>query len=274
LLGAAARYVGGIIQRMGSPEVSEIASSLSLEEFDVSNAHVVFDQQDSGSVSWGVTAAGRRWFVKQAGSRRAHDSLANCLRLHEHVHHDAIVRPVRVFEGERRTLLYPWVPGTVLNAATRAGTDRSGLDRFRSLPLAPVLDAITAVLDTHQLVADAGFVAIDFYDGCLLYDFDALTVRLIDLDEYRPGPFILDEERLPGSRSYMAPEELRRGAVIDERTTVFNLGRMIQHLLDAPTGWRGSPTQAAIRKRATADAPAARFRTVAELNAAWTASLR
>jgi hypothetical protein len=84
--------VGGIILGMGSPDVSDIASSLSLEDLDVSTAHVVFDQQDSGSVSWGVTAAGRRWFVKQARTRRADDSLASCLRLHEHVRHDAIVR--------------------------------------------------------------------------------------------------------------------------------------------------------------------------------------
>ncbi|WFF04824.1 hypothetical protein O7622_17290 [Micromonospora sp. WMMD1076] len=31
-------------------------------------------------------------------------------------------------------------------------------------------------------------------------------------DEYRPGPFVLDSDRLPGSRHYLSPEELTRGA--------------------------------------------------------------
>lgn len=98
-------------------------------------------------------------------------------------------------------------------------------------------------------------MAIDVYDGCLLYDFSRLALRLIDLDEYRPGPFVLEDDRLPGSRSYMAPEESRRGATIEERTTVFNLGRMIQHLLDTPAGWRGSAEQASIVSRSTDASP-------------------
>ena len=43
--------------------------------------------------------------------------------------------------------------------------------------------------------------------------------------------------------SYMAPEEFVRGAVIDERTTVFNMGRMIQHLLTSGDVWRGTAQQ-------------------------------
>ena len=85
---------------------------------------------------------------------------------------------------------------------------------------------------------------MDFHDGCRLYDFDALNMRLIDLDEYRPGSFIVDVDRLPGPTSYMAPEEFKGGAVIDERTTVFAMGRMIQHLLDSTDGWCGSESRA------------------------------
>ena len=258
---------------MVAEDLVAVAGSLTLGDLSVEDADVVFDQQDSGCLSWGVTAAGRRWFVKEATTANAEQSLANCLRFHQAVRHDAIVRPVRAFDARRVTLLYPWVQGVVLNSATVAGSDRDGLDRFRSLPVEPVLGAISMVLDAHQRVTAAGFVAIDFYDGCLLYDFDRLVVRLIDLDEYRSGPFVLEDERLPGSRSYMAPEESQRGAMIDERTTVFNLGRMIQHLLDTPAGWRGSTEQASIVSRATDAAPGRRFRTVPELTTAWLDSL-
>jgi len=124
-------------------------------------------------------------------------------------------------------------------------------------------------------VERAGFVAVDFYDGSVLYDFAGRQAHLIDLDEYRRGPFTLTEDRLPGSRRYMAPEESVRGALIDARTTVFNLGRAARLLLDAgdrERAWRGTAAQYAVIARATAPDPADRYPTVAELNAAWHAA--
>ena len=64
-----------------------------------------------------------------------------------------------------------------------------------------------------------------------------LRERLCDLDSYRPGPNILDRDRQHGSTRFMAPEEFCRGAQIDERTTVFTLGRAAYVLLsDGPRG--------------------------------------
>ncbi|WP_431879180.1 hypothetical protein [Micromonospora marina] len=117
----------------------------------------------------------------------------------------------------------------------------------------------------------AGYVAVDLYDGCFLYDFDAHLMRLIDLDEYRPGPFVLDSDRLPGSRRYLSPEELTRGATIDGRTTVHALGRTLHHLLDGPAGWRGTAAERAVADRAGRSDPAARHPTVAALVRDWRA---
>jgi hypothetical protein len=66
---------------------------------------------------------------------------------------------------------------------------------------------------------------VDFYDGCLIYDVPQRTVWLCDLDCYRPRPYVLDRDRQHGSTRFMAPEEFRKGAAIDERSTVFTLGR-------------------------------------------------
>ncbi|MFI6782594.1 hypothetical protein [Micromonospora sp. NPDC050276] len=96
---------------------------------------------------------------------------------------------------------------------------------------------------------------------------------LIDLDEYRPGPFVLDADRLPGSRRYMAPEEFVRGTVIDQRTTVYTLGRTIWHLLDSPHGWRGAPSQARLATHATQATTGDRLPDVRELVGAWRATL-
>jgi hypothetical protein len=57
-------------------------------------------------------------------------------------------------------------------------------------------------------------VAVDFYDGCLIYDFAGRAIWLCDLDSYRPGPYVLDRDRQYGSARFMAPEELTKGATM------------------------------------------------------------
>lgn len=233
-------------------------------------AFAVFTDQDSGCLSYGVESEGRRWFVKKAVAPHAQASLARAFGLHAAVRHEAIVRPELIFDGaDGPTLVYPWCDGTLLNHATVHGSDRSGLARFQRLPVAEAQAALDAILDAHLVVAAARYVTVDLYDGCFLYDFEARRMRLVDLDEYRPGPFILDSDRLPGSRRYMAPEESVRGSLIDERTSVYVLGRTLHHLLDSPHGWRGTATQRAVVERATQETAARRYDTVATLVRDW-----
>jgi serine/threonine-protein kinase len=236
----------------------------------IREAFAVFAEQDSGCLSYGVVDEGRAWFVKRGMTEAARRSLARAVAFHAAVRHPVIVTPDRVLGAAGDpVLVYPWCEGTVLNHATRRGPDRTGLARFQALPRDRVLDALTDVIDAHVAITAVGMVAVDLYDGSLLYDFTAHRMRLIDLDGYRPGPFILEAERLPGSRRYMAPEEFVRGAIIDQRTTVFTLGRMIWHLLDNPTGWRGEPGHRTVVARATSSDRDQRFATVSDLTQAW-----
>lgn len=258
--------------RVEGDEVERAAAALTIDMLAVDRAWTVFDQQDSGCVSYGVEAGGRQWFVKVAHDPSGEASLENALQLHEVVRHPAIVRPLRAFRAGGLTLVYPWVEGRVLNHATSAGSDRSALEAFQRLAVGVVRAAVETVLDAHVCIAAHGFVAVDLYDGCLLYDFARIRMHLIDLDEYRRGAFTLTAERLPGSLRYMAPEELRPGATIDERTNVFTLGRLVHHLLDSTSGWRGSATEAAVVRRATDPRPDRRFGSVAELLDAWRAA--
>lgn len=73
----------------------------------------------------------------------------------------------------------------------------------------------------------------------------------------------------------MAPEEFRCGATIDQRTTVFNLGRTAQVLLDEGDlegRFRGNATLATVAERATRSNPADRYPSVDEFVAAWRAA--
>ncbi len=126
-------------------------------------------------------------------------------------------------------------------------------------------------------VAAAGYVAVDLYDGCVLYDFAAHTLRLIDLDLYRSGPYVLDGDRAYGSSSYQPPEEVRRGATIDERSTVYTLGRMALVYLGCARGsvplrddFRGTDDQSAVATQACAADPGNRIQTISELHDEWT----
>lgn len=239
----------------------------------VGEVFTAFREGNSGCVSYGVRLAdGKRWFVKEAVTGEGLRSLERGWVFHRAVRHSAIVPQFhRLATKGSWAVVMPWHEGDALYGNGPGGRG-SAMARLRALPVPEVLRAVGRILDAHVVVEDSGRVAVDFYDGSLLYDFDAGVMRLIGLDEYRPGPFVLEEERLPGSRRFMAPEEFSRGALIDSRTTVFTLGRTARLLLDGgdeEQEWRGTAAQLAVIARATRAEPARRFGTVGELSAAW-----
>ena len=186
-----------------------------------------FPDQDSHCESFGVEVGGEHLFVKASTHERGLASLARARAFHERVRHPAVppILADHPIDGGVAHV-YPWVEGELLYCSSRAEPDPvHPAIRFRMLPLAQVLACYDVVLDVFTVMGEAGLAAVDFYDGCILYDFDRAQTHLVDFDECRPGPFELQDERLPGSTRFMAPEEFVRGAVIDEITNVFTLGR-------------------------------------------------
>lgn len=234
-------------------------------------------------MSFGVDSGTRRWFIKGPGTDTAAESISSAAAFHARVRHAVIVRPVEVAQVAGLPVLrYPWVDGETLYHATtetsgpavRRGTDAPH-ERFRRLPVDQIVYAIDAIYSAHVEIAREGFVAVDLYDGCLRYDFSRRRMRLIDLDEYRPGPVATPESLLPGSTRFRSPEETTPGATINERSTVYSLGRVAQVLLDEGDDeglWRASPELAAVAERATKPRPDDRYETVTELAGVWRAS--
>jgi serine/threonine protein kinase, bacterial len=246
-----------------------IARSLGGEVF------TTFDAQDSGNVSYGVRSGERRYFVKMAGRVNAPELAARVARLRNAVvlatsctHHALSVLDHVVESQAGPLLVYEWFEGELLGVpAARRDDPASSFARFRALPAPAIAAALTTIYDLHAALARAGWVAVDFYDGCLMYDFASQQLRVIDLDMYSRGPFTNTMGRMFGSTRFMAPEEFELGARIDERTTVFNLGRAAFVLL----GERGSATQLAAATRACDPDPASRFATVEDFLAGWSA---
>jgi serine/threonine protein kinase len=240
----------------------------------IGNVFATIRGHDSGCTSYGVEDGGDRWFVKVAYDADV-DQLRSAERFHAAVAHPAIVPLLHAFDVPGgRAVVYPWVAGEILNdplapgGRPRTATD-SALNRFRARPVGSIERVLDTLIDAHVAVVGAGFVAVDFYDGCLMYDAATEQVRLVDLDGYRPGPYVLEADRQYGSRRFMAPEEFVRGSTLDERTTVYTLGRTARVLLGEAGHWRGSAASERVVDRATADAPADRFGSVDAFAAAW-----
>jgi hypothetical protein len=240
----------------------------------------VFDDQDSGCLSYGVAADTARWFVKLAPDAATAAMLRSAARFHAAVQHPVILAPLAFADlGERAGIGYPWAPGSVLYHPTKShrpsrSDPASPMSAFRAQPLEIVRRVVDDIFDAHLAVATAGYLAVDFYDGCMLYDPPTATIRLIDLDHYRPGPFTVGPKLLPGSTRYLSPEERTAGAVVDERTTVYTLGRTALILMDegdTEQAFRGTSAQRDVLARAASPDPAQRYGTVAQFINAWRA---
>ena len=241
--------------------------------------------QDSGNVSYGVRAGGDRYFVKTAGQpdnplpSLSHDKrvalLRNAVRLRASYDHPALPRLHHVIEtADGPMLVYEWVNGELLGAKRAHREDPgSAFQRFRTLPAKEVAQALDVVFDLHAALSREGWVAVDFYDGCLIYDFERRHIRVIDLDHYHDGPLANEMGRMFGSTRFMAPEEFELGATIDERTNVFTMGRTMSVFLSDGTldrkAFRATDALYQVMLRACQEIRADRYESVAAFHLAW-----
>ena len=254
----------------------------------VGSVFAVFDErsQDSGNISYGVQTTQGRYFVKTAGypddpnpflshSERV-SLLRNAIRLRRSCDRRTLPPLHQVIESPTGPLLvYQWVDGELIRTDAAMRDDpRSTFQRFRRLPSHEIIRTLDLVYELHYQLAQLGWIAVDFYDGCMIYDFDHRKLHIVDLDNYCEGPFVNEMGRMFGSSRFMAPEEFERGARIDERTTVFTMGRTAAVLLSDGTlerrPFRGSDALYEVVRRACHDDQRERYDSMAAFFAAWT----
>jgi len=249
--------------------------------------------QDSGNVSWLVEVGDRCAFVKTAGANGLHAPgapvpyfdhkgrvrlLRNAIDLAGSCRHPALPRLLNVLESPSGpALVYEAARGELVRVPRGTREDpASAYQRFAHLPADQLLGMFDVLIDLHVALAAAGWVACDLYDGCLIVDFTTASLTVIDLDNYRRGSSVNDMGRMFGATRFMAPEEFELGAVIDERTTTFTLGRLIWHfgtrLTERAEDFCGSPTLAHVVQQACQQSPADRHASVATFATAWMAA--
>ena len=197
-----------------------------LDEYD--EVFRVFDRQDSGNLCFGVRKGSRKLFLKIAGAeteksntqpQNAVERLMSTARIYDALKHPFLLNLVEhkpIHGGYLQ--IFDWFDGLCM------GKQYGQTDRFLNMPLDEKLDIYRCILDFHRHVNKCGYVAIDFYDGSIMYDFEKKQTRICDIEFYSKMPYVNTMGRMWGSGRFMSPEEFEPGAVIDERTNVFNMG--------------------------------------------------
>jgi len=188
----------------------------------------VFDMQDSGNLCFGVSGSGKKLFLKMAGAmtmrsnvttEEAIERLKSTVITYNDLKHPKLTELISYREIPGGYLqVYEWFEGKCM------GKQYDSHDRFLCLPSAEKLVIYRDILEFHKHVSEKDYTAIDFYDGCIMHNFDTHITMFCDIEFYRKKPVINDMGRMWGSTRYMSPEEFELGAVIDERSNVFLMG--------------------------------------------------
>ncbi|MCL2004441.1 MAG: phosphotransferase [Oscillospiraceae bacterium] len=243
----------------------------------------VFDEQDGGNVCFGLEQDGERIFLKFAGAPQVRyngtpEDAAARLRASVRVYQDIGPHP-----GLIRFLGAEEIGG---GFATRfAWTDAPGVGRmypaehrrFMALPADQRVRVFEDILDFHTHAVKRGYVAIDFYDGSILYDFERKKTVICDIDFYQKIPY-RGEMGLWGSTRFVSPEECHcaQGGVMDEITTVYTMGAAAFCLLAdsdrSPEAWPLSERLYAVVKQAVSDERDKRQPSLEQLIREWNAA--
>jgi serine/threonine-protein kinase len=200
----------------------------------------VFDQQDSGNISFGIVNDGIKSFVKYAGAQTleytedpqdAVKRLKQAIPVYEDLNHQNLIKLIDHFDIEDGYAgIFEWFEGECLHPhwsfppPAKYNDPNSPYFRFKQLPMDLRLTSLNNIFAFHMDVETRGYVAVDFYDGSILFDFTSNTTKICDIDLYKKKPIINTMGRLWGSSRFMSPEEFELGANIDGITNVFNMG--------------------------------------------------
>ena len=260
-------------------DISEIDISIEAYLKQIGEITYRFPEHDSRCQSFRVVVDNQHWFVKHGNTPQTIIWLNQAVRFHAVVQHEALPRLHNAFTTpDGFIVVYNWVEGEGLRPERELSDgEMYPRDRFCALPAAEIIDALNVIYDVHLLIEKKGFIAEDFYDGCIIYDFEKKQIHLYDFDHYHPAPFVNDRGRLYGSSRFMAPEEFQKGERIDERTNVFMLGRTAFVLLanssDSQNDWKGNEATWQVAKKATNVDKQLRYRSVEEFVSAWHAAI-
>lgn len=204
----------------------------------------VVDETGSGCVCIGMEDAERKYFCKIAGvdtieaevsPKESVAILKEAVHLYNDLKHPNLIKIIEEYDyNQFYVIVFEWADGECLfdhwnfEKYQRDITIKSPKERFKELPVSKKLNVIEAIFSFLQNVNQKGYVAVDFYDGSLMYDFRTDVITICDIDFFRKAPVINDKGvEWFGTKRLKAPEEYIDGCAIDEQTNLFTLGALI-----------------------------------------------
>ena len=265
-------------------------------EFDFSwlnefgRVFAVFDEQDSGNICFGLDDGESKYFLKYAGGPTINyhgntdDTIIRMkksMSIYEDLEHPNLIKLIKHYSHREGYLsIYEWAEGDSLHAHwnfekyPKYTHPDSPNYKFNRLELKHKLQCLDNIFDLHKFIAGKGYVAIDFYDGSIMYDFNTNKTTICDIEFYHKGPLINTMGRMWGSSRYMSPEEFEMGASIDEVTTVFTMGATAFELLGSNSqrdieSWKASKELFKVAKKATSEDRNQRYNSMSEFYREW-----
>ena len=267
------------------------------------------DETGSGCICVGMEKDGERYFCKIAGvdtleaevtPEESVTTLMNAIQIYEDLEHPNLIKLVEAYVYQELYLaVFQWAEGECLfdhwnfDAYEKDATLKSPKERLKELPACKKLEIAEVLFAFLQQVQEQGYVAVDFYDGSIMYDFATDTTTICDIDFFRKAPVINDMGAdWFGTKRLKAPEEYEVGAVIDEQTNLFTLGALLFEFFGSFTGeeigqryvlnrfqpcdissWQLNEESYKVVCKAVAENRHQRYTTVKEFWAAWKATV-
>ncbi len=201
------------------------------------------DETGSGCICIGMEEAGKRYFLKIAGVNTIEADvtpeesvkiLKDAVPVYYDLEHPALIKIVEAYAYKKFYIaVFEWADGECLfdhwnfEKYKTDSTIKSPKEKFKELPPGKkiiVTDVLFSFLDN---VNKKGYVAVDFYDGSIMYNFKTDHMKICDIDLYRKAPVINNMDDWYGTKRLKAPEEYVKGSVIDVQTNIFTLGALV-----------------------------------------------
>ena len=242
----------------------------------------VYDDQDSGNICFGTEKDCQRYFIKFAGapteqytgdSADAIARLKATLPVYSELQHENLIELVEAKDiGGGFAMVFKWASGDCMGRMYPAAHCR-----FMQLPVDAKLTVFRDILSFFEYIASQNYVAIDFYDGSIMYDFENGKTTICDIDFFRKQPCSNDMGRMWGSSRFQAPEEFQLGAVIDEITNVYTVGATAFALFGeynrTRDKWQLSDKLFEVVTKAVSDNRAERQQSIRQLREEWEATI-
>ena len=204
----------------------------------------VIDETGSGCISFGVQKNNKKYFIKIAGAKTVEaeiseqdsiDLLKDAVEKYKNIHHQNLIKYIDSFDiNEFFAVIFEYADGECLfdhwnfEKYKNDSTLITPIQKFKELEISKRLDVVYKLFSFFETFINAGYVAVDFYDSSIIYNFEKDEATFCDIDLFRKLPTKNDLGKdYYGTKRLKAPEENELGATIDELTNEFTLGAII-----------------------------------------------